>query len=416
MLGKGAKTVLRFVMMSAMLSAMMSGLCASAQPITTVTDPAVPAAGVDSAPPAHVALLLPLQSSLFGAAAEAVRTGFLTAFARKHSNLNVTVIESGDAVPDMVAAYRDAAAHYDIIVGPLSRSAVAALVQSASVTKPTIALAQPDLPDSSQQRLPPLMLMMGLSIEDEARQVAAWVEGEKKPGKIFALSTNIAWQRRAAKAFAGEARHIGLVVDELEVSMSNNVLSASGLAQLSQRIRAEKPALVFVALDASQTTQLRSAVGAEVPLYGTSQLNSLTLSAASKLAAMPAVVEGSTGDGTNTNTSANTSTSVLPRRPELDGVRLLDLPWQLQGTHPGVQAYPRSVTDYANADMERLYALGIDAFQVADELAMQHTSFDLDGVTGQLSVNMTPTVTYFQRRATQAVYQGGIVIPLIDQR
>src|SRR5450830_298273 len=262
MLGKWAKVI--------WLTVLLSGLCASAQAITTVAaneDSAVaatatpPADADNAAAPVRVALLLPLRSSVFGAAADAVRTGFLTASERKKDNIVITIIETGDAAQEVLNAYNDASGKYDIIVGPLSRSAVTALVQSAAVRKPTIALGQPDLPDTADQRLPRQMIMMGLSIEEEARQVAAWVEHEKTPGKIFAVSTNIAWQRRAVKAFTQQARQQGMTVENLELSVPNNALSATGLAQLGQRIQTEKPALLFVALDAAQTIQLRSIKG-----------------------------------------------------------------------------------------------------------------------------------------------------------
>ncbi len=406
MLGKWAKVILQTVM--------LSGLCASVQANTTVAEnaPAEPAplAQSDNAPPPkRVALLLPLRSSVFGAAADAVRTGFLTASERTRDNLVITIIETGDSVQDVLSAYNDAAVKYDIIVGPLARSAVTALAQSNNIVKPTIALAQPDLPDGADQRLPRQLLLMGLSIEDEARQVAAWTERVKTPGKIFSIATNIAWQRRAAKAFTQQARQIGLTVDNLELSVPNNALSASGLAQLSQRIQAERPALLFVALDAAQTIQLRSAIGSEIPLYGTSQLNPLTLATAT--AALNAAAKAAAA---NAAPPANDS-----RLPELDGVHLVDMPWQLQADHAAVAAYPRSVANTdgkPNADLERLYALGIDAFRVASEIAAQRSGFDIDGVTGQINVNMGAGATYFQRKETQAVYQDGIAVPVANQR
>ncbi|EJL89643.1 putative lipoprotein [Herbaspirillum sp. CF444] len=409
MLGKWAKVIL--------LTALLSGLCASVQANTTVADDdaasAPVAASVVALPdnmqsPVRVALLLPLRSSVFGAAADAVRTGFLTASERKKGNLVITIIETGDAAQDVLNAYNDASGKYDIIVGPLSRSAVTALVQSAAVRKPTIALAQPDLPDAADQHSPRQMVMMGLSIEEEARQVAAWVEHEKTPGKIFAVSTSIAWQRRAVKAFTQQARQQGLTVENLELSVPNNALSATGLAQLGQRIQAEKPALLFVALDAAQTIQLRSAIGNDVVLYGTSQLNPLTLAGAT--AAINAAANSA---------AAGTPPAADNRLPELDGVRLIDMPWQLQADNAAVMAYPRSVANAdvkPNADLERLYALGIDAFRVASEIALQRSGFDIDGVTGQINVNMAAGATYFQRKETQAVYQDGVAVPVANQR
>lgn len=376
------------------LTALLGGLCTSIQANTSSAGNGMPDANVDDhRPPVRVALLLPLRSGVLGAAADAVRRGFLAASEHKWSNIIVTIIQTSDAGTETLRVYHDAAARYDIIVGPLSRSAVTALAQSDAVRKPTIALTQPDLPDIPDQHLPSRMIMMGLSVEEEARQVAAWVEHEKTPGKIFAVSTSTAWQRRAVKAFTQQARKIGMTVDNLEISVSGHAPGAGDLALLKRRIQTEKPALLFVALNAAQTIQLRRVIGSDVPLYGTSHLNPLA-----------------------TATAADTSS--VNRLPELDGVYLVDLPWQLQSDHPAVMAYQRAANTGSppNADLERLYGLGIDAFRVADEIARQRSDFDIHGVTGQLYVNMTAGAAHFQRKVIQAVYQNGVTVPVSDQR
>ncbi|WP_432240245.1 penicillin-binding protein activator [Herbaspirillum robiniae] len=378
-------------------------LLAQAAPViqAPAADPAPPAGPEATQPPmqqaaaaptpVRMALLLPNRGGMFGAAADAVRTGFLTAYSRQKDNIQLAIIETGDSVPDMQRAYDDASARFDILIGPLSRSAVTAVAQSGRVTKPTIALAQPDLPGETEAQLPPMMLTVGLSIDDEARQVANWVEKEKAPGKIFAIATPVAWQKRAARSFQARARQLGLQAETLELSTPGNALSAPGLAQLARRIEQEKPALIFAALDASQVVQLRSAVGTELPIYGTSQINPFTLSR----------------DNPN------------DKLPELEGVRLIDIPWQLEPDNVAVSRYPRPAgneNDRPNPDLARLYALGIDAYRIAHEIAQRRSGFDLDGVTGRLNVNMIGGgATYFQRQETQAVFQNGLPVPTADQ-
>ncbi len=68
-----------------------------------------------------------------------------------------------------------------------------AIVQHGRMSKPTIALIQPDLSVDKDQLLSLQMLPIGLSIEVAARQVAKWVASELAPGKVFVLSTNTAW-------------------------------------------------------------------------------------------------------------------------------------------------------------------------------------------------------------------------------
>jgi outer membrane PBP1 activator LpoA protein len=94
--------------------------------------------------------------------------------------------------------------------------------------------------------------------------------------------------------------------------------------------------------------------------------------------------------------------------PELDGIRLLDVPWTVQPDHPQVMIYPRPV-DAESLDMQRLYALGIDAFRVAREIAQRPgADFELDGVTGRLSVRMNNGAWTLRRTEAAAVYRDGI--------
>jgi outer membrane PBP1 activator LpoA protein len=227
---------------------------------------------------------------------------------------------------------------------------------------------------------------MGLSIEDEARQVADWACKEHPAAKAVVLLTKTAWQRRAAKAFESQWQQRGLQVDTIELLANDGFLNGRELLQLKKQLPTETPAVLFTALDARQARQVRAVLGKSVSLYGTSQLNPIALS----------------------------DRSTAERAVELDGTRLLDIPWQLQEDHPAVMAYQRQIVDAEqerSADLERLYALGIDAYRVARAIAARRTSFELDGVTGRLSVRFGDASARFERVAQQAVYRDGGVVP-----
>jgi outer membrane PBP1 activator LpoA protein len=343
----------------------------------------------------RIALLLPLHSDTLGTAADSLRAGFMAAYERDRSGFAVSVIDTTDVAQDVLASYAKIQEQQDIIVGPLARSAVTAVAGSALVNRPTIALNYPEGRGSSGETpLPPQMLVMGLSIEDEARQVAAWAAAEQanagansadSGGKALILSAGSPWQRRSAAAFGAAWQDQGLTGQTLEMSAVNGYLSDAELVQLRSRLLNDPPSLLFAAMDADQVRQLRVAIGNGIPLYGTSSLN-------------PGIVNGLPG-------------------PELDGVRLLDLPWQVQRDHAAVMVYPRPVqTDGRNtgADMERLYALGIDAFRVAREIALHpHSRFNIDGVTGKLAVSFGQGPARFERAEQPAVYQDGVLTPLM---
>ena len=373
------------------------GLCAPAEPNTSAQRPAPPPPptsaprsetrtmpvdlyprtdGSHAAVPgaqARVALLLPLQSPSLGQAAEAVRAGFLAGHERDSAGITVDVVASGDTPESALEAYTRAAEQADVVVGPLARSAVAALAASRFVSKPTVALNHPQ----TDRPLPPNMLVVGLSLEDEARQVADWAAQEHPAGRALVVSGSTAWQQRAVGAFSERWGQLKRNNATVELPVNDGYVDGNALAELRARLEVDRPDLVFAALGASQLRQVRSALGTSLPTYAVSAAN-------------PGRTPGAAW-------------------PELDGIRLLDLPWTVQPDHPQVMVYPRPL-DADTLDMQRLYALGIDAFRVAREVA-QHpgTSFELDGVTGRLSVRVDNSGAYaLRRQEAAAVYRDGI--------
>lgn len=332
--------------------------------------------------PMRIALLLPLRSDALGQAAGAVRAGFMAALERERDGVSVDLVETGDVAQDVLASYAAALEQHDLVVGPLARSAVSTLAGSGLVLKPTIALNTPEGHGSgAEMMLPPQMLAIGLSIEDEARQAAGWAARDYPGASALVVGTEVAWQRRVAIAFASHWQRAGAPVTMVELGGAGGLLNEGELAQLRARVAEQRPGLLFAALGAGQARQLRAALGDALPLYGTSALN-----------------PGNSAD--------------FPL-PELDGARLLDLPWQLQRDHAAVMAYPRPPQPQPGqrqdgaADLERLYALGIDAYRIARQLALHpEQPFQLDGVTGRLLVGAGMR---FERIEQPAVYRGGMV-------
>ena len=326
--------------------------------------------------PVRIGLLLPLRSAALAAPADALRAGFMAAFERDKAGFEVNLIETGDSPQETLDAYRAALDNNDMIVGPLSRSAVSALAASSLVVKPTIALNHPEV---RGRELPSQMLIIGLSIEDEAKQVAEWAADEQPAGSAVIVTGSSAWQRRIANAFAARWKQLGHTSQQLVLADSNGYLSEAALAQLRGQIDAAAPTLIFSALDPSQAAQVRAASGSELPFYATSSVNP----------------------------GADPANSIA----DLVGVRLLDLPWEVQPGHTAAMAYPRWVAPAGASqtlDMDRLYALGIDAFRIAREIKLRNgDSFTLDGVTGNLTVDFGQGRSRFNRVQRAAIYQGG---------
>ncbi len=336
--------------------------------------------------PYRIALLLPLRSETLGRAADALRAGFMAAAERDGHGVQVNVVETGDSPQEVMSAYVTAQEQNDMVVGPLARSAVTAIAASPLVDKPTIALNHPELRGDPQ--LPPQMLAIGLSIEDEARQVAEWAARENPSARALIISGNTSWQKRIAGAIYAQLQRLGLKARNVDFTPQNGYLQDAELVALRTRLQSEPAGVLFAALDPDQLRQLKIALSApplgDIPVYGTSSLTP--------------------------------GRSMYRAGAELDGVRLIDLPWLVQRDHPAVMVYPQPLArDEArvSTDLERLYALGIDAFRIAREIARQpQRRFQLDGVTGQLTIDFGTGPSWFERIEVPVEYRNGVPSPL----
>src|SRR5690606_27569712 len=139
----------------------------------------------------------------------------------------------------------------------------------------------------------------------------------------------------------------------------------------------------FVALPPEAVPAVRDALGEQTPLYGTSRLD---------VGAIPGTKAGE-----------------LLANPALDGLHIVEMPWQVERDHAVVAAYPRSER-IPHLELQRLYALGIDAYRIARELVRGRQQIEIDGVTGWLTVDV-PVDPRVRRLSTVSVYQGGLLVP-----
>ncbi len=301
-----------------------------------------------------IVLMLPAENTPFARAAEAVRAGFFAAHAAAGAPMAVEVQEIDNSPANIAAAAHIAVDRgARLIVGPLTRDAVDALARAGGAPVPVLALNAP----SMQGPLPASMLALSLRVEDESRSVVRSLLREPVTGAATApplplaiVSGSGALERRAAAAFAAAVREHGRRAETLELSLNQERLAA-----LSQRLAAQPWRAILLALNAGEAAALRPWLPVQTTVVATSRVHLID----------PAAVG---------------------LAQELEGLAFVDMPWLVEPDHAAVMVYPRTAMPYS-AELERLYALGIDAYRVAAEWLKGSTRFEIDGVTGWLRVD-----------------------------
>ena len=376
---------------------------------------------LDTTPPAHIALLLPLEGS-FAKAATAVRDGFMAAWFEDGGNPErprVSVWNTADK--DIKAVYTAAIeAGADFIVGPLDKPSVTSLVHSAPLAVSTLALnhadettalidaaAQPTsseepAADTTETIASGTLYQFALSPEDEARRVAerAWFEGF---GNAALVAPEGNWGYRVGNAFTDAWTELGGVVVDQKLyessapDMGPSISALLGVDQSRQRYRDLRQTLgldlkhesrrrrdvdfVFMAAFPRQARllrpQLRFHHAADLPVFATSHV----------YAGVP-------------NPAADT---------DIDGVWFGDMPWVLVdgGAHGRLRYETERVWGNLFERYSRLYAFGADAYVIVPHLGKLRAqpSVELPGETGWLSVDENGQI---QRRLEWARFVEGL--------
>jgi outer membrane PBP1 activator LpoA protein len=297
---------------------------------------------------AHISVLLPLQSPTLGRLADAVRRGVLEAH-RVHAGagLPVVILASGEDPYEITQAYERAVQQgARFIIGPLTRTAVSVVASSNLVRVSTLALNAPE----GDMPLPYEMYLFGMQVESEARQLARLAAQQGRRRALVVASDSVL-SKRLAEAFRTEWVQRGNQVEE-EFQYTTDV---SSLSKLRDMLTIGSADMVFLALDGKRAKLIRSYLGLSMAIYATSLVH--------------------------------TSDAPLANY-ELNGVFFVDMPWLLTPDHPAVLSYERPDPAQANIEYQRFYAMGIDAYRIAQDLLRTDSEFQpLDGVTGYITLD-----------------------------
>ncbi len=315
------------------LAALLYGaclLCAS-----TVAAAAVPGQ--------FVAVLLPgkSKSKAFKLAADTVKSGIVAA-AKVHGNAKtypLRIFDVGDAEDETLAAFTQAQGEGAVaVIGPLTRSATNYLADAADIAIPVLALNTFDENTLRRSNL----YSFGMSIEAEVQQVVHLMRSQQVVAPVVIQAVGPLSDRMQRAFVDGWGQETG--VEPFVIKVRDARAQARELQAGLQGADA-----VFFAADGRRASQIRPYLPADCLLFGTSQL-------------------------------------VLGRTVPVDlsGVRYVDMPWLANPENPDYAAFGRQ--RLASNDEERLFAVGVDAWWLAQLLADGQPINALDGVTGKLEL------------------------------
>jgi uncharacterized protein len=343
--------------------------------------------------PKQIAVLMP-QSGKLEAAANAIVDGLMAAYYEQQ--------KAGQLVPALrfyntegmrtLDVYQKAVQEgAEVVIGPLEKERVAELAQQAQLPVPTLALNTLDNGGNTG------LYQIGLSVEDEAKQIAQQALREGLRKAVVMVPANALGDRNLA-TFAQAFRQQGGTLYEyrygantdfaeftrkaLQIDQSESRVKA--IQQIIGPVEAQPSArgdidMIFAVAQPEQARQIKPNLNyyyaADIPLYATSSIFS--------------------GDNNAQNS-------------ELKQTRFLTLPWYFS------QSEEKTALENSgekNPNFARLNALGVDVFNLAPRLKQgQNNTSPYYGSTGTLTLN---NKNQFERLQTWATFDASGNVQLL---
>ena len=320
----------------------------------------------------RIGLLLPKSGQAFGRASAALKAGVEAGFRHKSAGYAIDIYETDESPRQLTAAYEGMMRRgTSLVIGPLTRNGTAALAGFAEVPITTLALNQFEGDGS----VPWNVLVFSIGVEQEAAEVADLAfqrmrkranAGDRAPKAVIITAANPIG-RRAASVFHAQWLAQG---GEADLPIE---LEESALYKFRGVARKEQGDLYFLSMPPHLARPVRMIIGRDKIVYGTSQISVGGPDARQKIR-------------------------------ELDGVRLVEMPAIIQPESYGAFGYPPPPEDFS-LEMQRLYALGIDALRVGRDMFDGASRIDIRGLTGQLRYDGNYPV--IERRLVAAEYKDG---------
>ncbi|WP_308160255.1 penicillin-binding protein activator [Arsukibacterium indicum] len=350
--------------------------------------------------PSRIGVILPFSGN-FRAHAKALQYGLVTAASARQGAANLIFIDSQQSPEQITAELKQQLV--DFVIGPLLRDQVDVISQQQDWPWPTLFLNSRN-PDQPKR---PNHFFYALSLEDEASQMAELFQ-QKNYQRPVVISARNNISQRMQQHFASQWQALGhpkpelyqfsakaeleaIVSNLLETDISQNrIRSISGLVSGNTKLEAEPHSrldidAIYLLADPIQTRLFKPYVDVSVnqtapklPVYASSRSFSASLD--------------------------------RNEQRDLNGLTFTEMPWML-GEQSSVllrEEYQQLFTDQDEI-LQRLYAMGHDAYQLIARLKQQQhlPALVFPGLTGQLSLDKNGSVV---RRLSWASYRNNRLV------
>jgi len=352
-------------------------------------------------PPRKVAVLLP-QSGRLKAAGDAIRDGIMSAYLDNPGGAEILFFTTGDDEQSAIAAYFNALdAGVDLMIGPLRKESVEAMLNLAGMSTPMLALNELPAGYTSPPGLAGQVTAISFSQDKEARAIARHA-AEAGYTNAMLLAPEDAWGERIAYAMETEflqddrqivaaARYLPsqndhssdlerlLKIDESK-ARKQQLQNTLQMTLEFEPVRRQDIDVIFLAANPAQARLIRPQLkfhdAGDIPVYATGRIYSGQPNPA--------------------------------RNQDLNGMRFPATPWQLD--HPRKSDIP-PLSSIRKGSLASLFALGTDAWNLLPwiELMKKDPSFIFPGQSGNYH---SANNDMLHREPAWAEFSRGLPIPL----
>lgn len=304
----------------------------------------------------QIALILPFSAEAFYPAADAIERGFMAAQQAEGGKAEVKIYASQGDKNEIYSIYLQAlneGAHY--VVGPLTRDETTALTIN-KLAVPTLTLNYPENTGAPTTKPTENLSSYGLSADIEAAQIVKVARDLGMQTATIVMSDD-ALSNRIAKSFS-EA----WIADGGQIKLNSSIADKNGLVALKSQIASNPSDMIFIATNAETARTIRPYLDIATPCFAISHIYS--------------------GIWQNAEDAP------------LAAIRFVDMPWLLDSTNPAFASYQLASTDLPPGEMQRWFALGVDAYKILSATIKQpHTSLTLNGLTGKIRISANGDIT-----------------------